>query len=141
MDLCMHNFLLCNCAVKDVGKMLVSKTDIIMVNHLSTTVTPWCSGYHYCVTSFNKAWTHALRGFKYCSRRVGDSKWWGTLAMILAGNKAKCLSSVNHTTKTIHQFIVMQGSMLQRNCHWSYLTPPIFIHKDTVNLGGKNCDA
>ena len=26
--------------------------------------------------------------------------------MVPAGNKAKLLSSVNHTTKTIHQFII-----------------------------------
>ena len=33
---------------------------------------------------------------------VRDSQWWGTLAMIPAGNKAKRFSPVNHTTKTIH---------------------------------------
>ena len=33
---------------------------------------------------------------------VGDSRWWGSLTMVPAGNKAKHLSSVNHTTKTIH---------------------------------------
>ena len=40
--------------------------------------------------------------FKSCSRHVGDLRWWGSLTMIPAGNKAKHLSSVNHTTKTIH---------------------------------------
>ena len=40
--------------------------------------------------------------FKPCSRRAGDSRWWGSLAMVPAGNKAKRLSSVSHTTKTIH---------------------------------------
>ena len=40
--------------------------------------------------------------FKPCLRHVGDSRWWGSMTMILAGNKAKCLLSVNHTTKTIH---------------------------------------
>ena len=34
---------------------------------------PWCSGYHYHTTSFDKAWS--------CSRRVGDSRLWGSLAM------------------------------------------------------------
>ena len=76
-------------------------------NEISTTnlsiSSPWCSGYHYCTTSFNEAWTQVLRRFKSCSRRVGDSQWWGSLTMVPAGNKAKCLSSVNHTTKTIHQ--------------------------------------
>ena len=58
--------------------------------------------YHYCTTSFNKAWTQVLRRFKSCSRRVGDSRWWGSLTMVSAGNKTKRLSSVNHTTKIIH---------------------------------------
>ena len=59
-------------------------------------------GYHYCTTSFNKAWTQVLCAFKSCSRRVGDSLWWRSLTMVPAGNKAKRLLSVNHTTKTIH---------------------------------------
>ena len=33
---------------------------------------------------------------------VGDLRWWGSLTMVPAGNKAKRLSSVNHTAKTIH---------------------------------------
>ena len=51
-------------------------------------VAPWCSGYRYCTTSFNKAWTQVLRRFKSCSRRVGDSRWWGSLTVVPAGNKA-----------------------------------------------------
>ena len=35
-------------------------------------------------------------------RRVINLQWWGSLTMVPAGNKAKRLSSVNHTTKTIH---------------------------------------
>ena len=62
----------------------------------------WCSGYHYCMTSFNMVSTQALRRFKSCSRHVGDSVWWGSLTMVPAGDKAKHLSSVNHTTKTIN---------------------------------------
>ena len=68
--------------------------------------TTWCSGYHYCTTSFSKVWTQVLRRFSSCSRRVGDSQWWRSLTMAPAGNEAKCLSSVNHTTKkkkTIHR--------------------------------------
>ena len=64
-------------------------------------LVPWCRGYHCCTTSFNKAWTHVLHRFKSCSRRVRDSRWWGSLTMFPVGNKAKRLSSVNHTTKTI----------------------------------------
>ena len=43
-----------------------------------------------------------LFNFIPCSRRVGDSRWWGSLTVVPAGNKAKRLSSVNHTTKAIH---------------------------------------
>ena len=59
-------------------------------------------GYHYCTTSFNKAWTQVLRNFKSCSRCIRDSQWWESLTMIPAENKVKRLSSVNHTKKTIH---------------------------------------
>ena len=65
-------------------------------------VALWCSGYDYCRTPFNKAWTQVLRRFKSCLQRVGDSRWWGSLTMVPAGNKAKRLLSVNHITKTIH---------------------------------------
>ena len=65
-------------------------------------MAPWCSGYHYCLTSFNKAWTQVLCRFESCLRCVRDSQWWGSLTMVPTGNKAKHLSSVNHTTKTIH---------------------------------------
>ena len=37
-----------------------------------------------------------LRRFKSCSRLAGDSRWWGSLTMTSAGNKAKRFSSVNH---------------------------------------------
>ena len=67
------------------------------------TTTPWCSGYHYCTTSFNKVWTQILRRFKPCSRRVGDLRGWESLTMVLLEIRRKRLSSVNHTTKTIHQ--------------------------------------
>ena len=57
---------------------------------------------HYCTTSFNKAWAQALHSFKPCLQHVRDLWWWGSLTVVPAGNKAKRLSSVNHTTKTIH---------------------------------------
>ena len=59
-------------------------------------------GYHYCTTSFTKIWPQVLPRFKSCLWRVGDSWWWGSLAMVLVGNKAKRLSSVSHITKTVH---------------------------------------
>ena len=48
-----------------------------------------CSVYHSCTVSFNKSWTHVLRRFKSCSRCVRDSRWWGSLTMVAAGNKTK----------------------------------------------------
>ena len=65
-------------------------------------VAQWCSGYHYCTTSFNKTWTQVLCRFKPCSWHVLGSRWSGSLTMVPAGNKAKCLLSVNHNAKTIH---------------------------------------
>ena len=44
----------------------------------------------------------SLRRFEPCSRPVVDLRWWGSLTTVPAGNKAKCLSSVNYTTKPIH---------------------------------------
>ena len=44
----------------------------------------WCSGYYYCTTSFNKAWTQVLLRFKSCLRHVGDLRWWGSLTIVLA---------------------------------------------------------
>ena len=43
-----------------------------------------------------------MRKFKPCSRRVGDSRWRGSLTVVPTGNKAKRLALVNHTTKIIH---------------------------------------
>ena len=74
-------------------------------------MAPWCSGYHYCKTSLNKAWIQVLRRLKSCSRFVGDSRWWGSLTVVLAGNKAKGLSSVNHTTNNSLSWLKMLDSL------------------------------
>ena len=34
--------------------------------------------------------------------RIKDSRWLGSLAMVLAGNNTKHISTVNYTTKAIH---------------------------------------
>ena len=70
-------------------------------------VAPWCNGYEYCTTSFNKAWAQVLCRFKSCSRRVGYLRWWGSLTMVPAGSKAKRLSLVNHITKPIHHHHIL----------------------------------
>ena len=78
------------------------ETSIEATDWFIQTIGWWCCGYYYCTTSFNWAWTQVLCRFKHCSRRVRDSRWWGFLTMVPAGNKAKCLLLVNHSTKTIH---------------------------------------
>ena len=60
------------------------------------------NGYHYCKNLSNKAWTQVLGRFKSSLQHVGDLQWLKSLTMVLAGNKAKYLSSVNHITKTNH---------------------------------------
>ena len=54
---------------------VLGETSFISISLQSSSyhVAPWCSGYHYCTTSFNKAWTQVLRRFKPSSRRIGDS--------------------------------------------------------------------
>ena len=67
-------------------------------------------------------------------RRVRDSRRWGFLTMVSAGKKAKRLSSVNYTTKTIHHhyhhhhhhhllLICLQGHC--QGC-WSVLAPIVW---------------
>ena len=53
-------------------------------------VNSWRSVYHYYTTSFSKAWTQVLRRFKSCLIRVRDSRWWESVTMVQAENKAKC---------------------------------------------------
>ena len=64
------------------------------------------SGNRRCgVVVITAAQLHSTKSelrFKSCSRRVGDSRWWVSLTMVTAGNKAKRFLSVNHTTKTLH---------------------------------------
>ena len=54
------------------------------------------------------------------SRRVRDSRWWGSLTMALAENKAKHLLSVNHTRKTIDY---------HHHRHHHHQVPPYFTGK------------
>ena len=89
---------------------------------------------HYCTTSFNKAWAQALRRFKPCSRRVGDLRWWGSLTVVPAGNKGKRLSSVNHTTKTIHHHYQQQQQLFKRICSQSWSWIPKRITRITQRL-------
>ena len=55
----------------------------------------------HCTTSFIETWTKVLHKFKFCSRRVGDSRCWGSLTMVPRENEAKRLSSVNQPQKQL----------------------------------------
>ena len=60
--------------------------------------------------------------FKSCLQRVGDSRWWGSLKMVPAGYKAKCLSLVNDTTK---QFFIIINLCIYL---YTYICIYIYIH-------------
>ena len=90
--------------------------------------------------------------------RFGDSRWWGSLAMVPVGNKAEHLSSVNHTTKTIHhyhhhhhhhQFIITHKSFdvekmscvcwvirpdLLIICFWDFLSKTLFLTQEITMI-------
>ena len=83
----------------------------------TNSVAPWCTGYDYCTTSFNKAWTQVLRRFKSYLSRFGDSRWPGSLRTIPAGSKAKHISSVNNTTKQFIIIIIIIIIIISNNCH------------------------
>ena len=88
-----------------------------------------CSGYHYCTTSFNKAWTQILRRCKSCSRYVEDSWWRGSLTIVLAGNKVKNLLSVRHTPKTINH---NRQIILWDNTHITSMKIVLFLKSPTA---------
>ena len=67
-----------------------------------------------------------LSRFKPCSRRFGNLRWWGSLTMVPVRNKAKRLSSVNHTTKTIH-YHHQQQQQQQQWQQWNYLYLTLFV--------------
>ena len=56
----------------------------------------WYSGYHNFIQLRLNSGSAQV---KHCLHCVGDSREWGSLTMVPAGNKAKCLLSVNRTTK------------------------------------------
>ena len=78
-----------------------------------------CSGYHYCTSPFNKAWTQVLLSFQSCLQRDGDSQCWESLAMVSTISKVKHLSSVNHTTKTIHYQKCYKNNYAQSKIQWT----------------------
>ena len=94
----------------------LNRTLKVIIKSNPKIAAPCYNGYDYYTTSFNKTWTLILRRFKSCWQHIGsdsdrfkscwqhigDLQWWASLTMVPARNKAKPLSSVNHSTKTIH---------------------------------------
>ena len=80
----------------------------------------WCHG----VVVITTVQLHSTKPeLRFCAgsnpaRLVGDSRWWGSLTMVPAGNKAKRLLSVNHTTKTIHHHLHHQKRKTVSKVAW-----------------------
>ena len=93
--------------VTDVYYVIVCRCDISYIL--------WRRG----VVVITTAQLHSSKSeLRFCagSLCVGDSWWRGSLTMVPTGNEAKRLSSVNHTTKTIHHHHISQ------TLHWgSYI--------------------
>ena len=70
------------------------------------------------------SWRRGMPWFTSCSRHVGDSRWCGSLTMTLAGSKAKWLSSINHTTKTIHH----------HHCHAQHVSDTLQLSQRQTSL-------
>ena len=60
----------------------------------------WCSGYHYCTTSFNKAWSQV----QICSQHLGDSQWWDLWQWLLLEIR---LNAFRWSTIPHKQFIII----------------------------------
>ena len=99
-------------------------TKIILLAKIA--VVPWWRRGVVVITtaqlhSTKPDWTQVLCRFKPCLQCVGDLQWWGSLPMAPAGNKAKCLFSVKHTTKTIHH----HHSSFSFSFHWLFQVWPL----------------
>ena len=92
----------------------------------------WCIGYHYCITSFSKAWNQVLWRLKSCLQHIRALQWWGSLTVVPAGNKAECLIRVNHATKMIQNFFKITIYLINFNWGGVEETLSAFIHLKTV---------
>ena len=98
----------------------------------------WCNGYHYCTTSFNQAWTQVLRRFKPCSRRVGDSRWWGSLTMvwqfILWCHGVVVITTAQlHSSKPVHRFCAGSAEIRDAEDLWQWSRLEIRLRLSSVN--------
>ena len=79
------------------GESLRINFDHIYHQRSPSQVAPWCSGYHYCTTSFSQAWIQVQILFAVY-RRFAMVR---ILTIVPAGNIAKHLSPVKCNTETI----------------------------------------
>ena len=83
----------------------------------SGAVVSWLSLLHnFIQLSLNSGFAQVQTYLQH----VGDLRWWESLTLVLAGNKAKRLSSVNHTTKTIQS----SKSEKSQHIHMKQITLP-----------------
>lgn len=68
-----------------------------MKSFFSGAMVQWLSSLHNFIQSLKSGSAQA--------QILGDSRWCGSLTMVPTGSKAKGLSLINHTPKTIHQFL------------------------------------
>ena len=100
----------CFCCRIFFGYAFVQQLQCLLVRiHIKVLYVPRCRrGVVVITTAPNssiKAWTQVLRRFKSCSWRVGDSRWWGSLTMVPAENKAMPFVGQPYH-KTIHHIHV-----------------------------------
>ena len=85
-------------------------------------MAPWCSGYRYCTTSFNKAWTQVLCRFKSCSQRVRHLHYSNIIPLFYVDSETvkktaailePWLAKAEHIkdTRNHHQFVPEGSSM------------------------------
>ena len=85
-------------------------------------MVPWCSGYRYCTTSFNKAWTQVLCRFKSCSQRVRHLHYSNIIPLFYVDSETvkktaailePWLAKAEHIkdTRNHHQFVPEGSSM------------------------------
>ena len=68
-------------------------------------VTPWCSIYHHCITSFNKSTHSVLWRVYFCSWSVKIFPCWETSSIYLGRNNIHAFFLVNYYTEQLIIFI------------------------------------
>ena len=108
------NFLVLHCPANDMEDFYLRNLFLLLLKNIEKNIgimVEWSSLLHNFI---QQSLNQVLCKFKTCSRCVGDSRWWQSLTMVPAENKAQSLSLVNHNTETIHH-------------HHRHLAPNLFV--------------